>query len=231
MAFANPSSFSIETLAIGLLAAFSIITWSFVMIKIIQFQRVTRQDRRFLAEFWRAGSLQEVAANHHRHTGAAAGVAQAGLSSLDIDSENPPGLAQEIDFQDRFERALRHQIQRESRVLESGLALIASIGAISPFVGLFGTVWGIMEALQSISSAGSASLKTVAGPVGAALLATGIGIAVAVPAVLAYNYFLRRVKSAVAKLDDFAHDFYSIVQKNGFRLTVATPNTATAEQH
>lgn len=87
--------------------------------------------------------------------------------------------------------------------MEAGLAVMASIGSISPFIGLFGAVWGIMEALQSISQAGSASLETVAGPVGSALLATGIGIAVAVPAVLGYNYFLRRVK-------------------NGFSLTPAT---------
>ncbi|PWC19567.1 MotA/TolQ/ExbB proton channel family protein [Brenneria corticis] len=230
MLFAHQPPFSIETLTIWLLIAFSVITWSFVIIKITQFHRVKRHDRRFLAAFWHADSLQEVQSRHHQYVGAAANVAQAGLSSLNIDSELNRGLVQEIDFQDRFERALRHQILRESRALESGLALIASIGSISPFVGLFGTVWGIMDALQSISSAGSASLETVAGPVGAALLATGIGIAVAVPAVLAYNYFLRRVKSTVAKLDDFAHDFYNIVQKNGFRLTAAAPQAASAEQ-
>jgi biopolymer transport protein ExbB len=85
---------------------------------------------------------------------------------------------------------------------------------------LFGTVWGIMEALKGISAAGSASLETVAGPIGAALVATGVGIAVAVPAVLVYNYFLRRLKLTAADLDDFAHDFYSLAQKSSFRLLI-----------
>ena len=78
----------------------------------------------------------------------------------------------------------------------------------------------IMEALKGISAAGSASLETVAGPIGAALVATGVGIAVAVPAVLVYNYFLRRLKLTAADLDDFAHDFYSLAQKSAFRVLV-----------
>lgn len=109
---------------------------------------------------------------------------------------------------------------RERRSLETGLAVVASIGSTSPFIGLFGTVWGIMEALKGISAAGSASLETVAGPIGAALVATGVGIAVAVPAVLVYNYFLRRLKLTAADLDDFAHDFYSLAQKSAFRVLV-----------
>ncbi|KZS00422.1 Uncharacterized protein APZ42_003268, partial [Daphnia magna] len=80
----------------------------------------------------------------------------------------PGDLSQAINHQDRLERALRQQIQRERRSLESGLAVVASIGSTSPFIGLFGTVWGIMEALKGISLAGSASLETVAGPIGAA---------------------------------------------------------------
>ena len=121
-----------------------------------------------------------------------------------------------------MERALRQQIVRERRSLETGLAVVASIGSTSPFIGLFGTVWGIMEALKGISAAGSASLETVAGPIGAALVATGVGIAVAVPAVLVYNYFLRRLKLTAADLDDFAHDFYSLAQKSAFRVLVHT---------
>ncbi len=106
--------------------------------------------------------------------------------------------------------------------------MVASIGSTSPFIGLFGTVWGIMEALKGISAAGSASLETVAGPIGAALVATGVGIAVAVPAVLVYNYFLRRLKLTAADLDDFAHDFYSLAQKSAFRVLV---HPAVQRQH
>jgi biopolymer transport protein ExbB len=104
---------------------------------------------------------------------------------------------------------VRRQIQKERRTTESGLAVLASIGTTSPFVGLFGTVWGIMHALKSISSSGSASLDVVAGPIGEALVATGIGIAVAVPAVLAYNFFVRKLKLQAADLDDFANALVS----------------------
>ena len=119
---------------------------------------------------------------------------------------------------DGARRAMRASFQREMDVVESSLSFLASVGSVSPYVGLFGTVWGIMSALKGISAAGSASLETVAGPIGAALVATGVGIAVAVPAVLVYNYFLRRLKLTAADLDDFAHDFYSLAQKNAFRV-------------
>ncbi len=108
---------------------------------------------------------------------------------------------------DLLEQELRRQIQREKRRVESGLAILASIGTTSPFVGLFGTVIGIIHALGRISSLGSASLDVVAGPIGEALIATGFGIAVAVPAVLAYNVFIRRLKGLAADLEDFANTF------------------------
>ncbi len=132
---------------------------------------------------------------------------------------NTQQLAQTINRADRLERNLRQQIQKERRSLEAGLAILASIGSTSPFIGLFGTVWGIMEALQSIGASGNASLDTVAGPIGHALIATGVGIAVAVPAVLIYNFFLRRLKLATAYMDDFAHDFESLAQRSSFMLS------------
>jgi biopolymer transport protein ExbB len=94
---------------------------------------------------------------------------------------------------------------------------LASIGSTAPFVGLFGTVWGIMNALKDISLATSASLDIIAGPVGDALLATAFGIATAIPAVLAYNYGLRRVRTSVASLDQFATDFLHLVMKTPYR--------------
>ncbi|PWC10896.1 biopolymer transporter ExbB [Brenneria roseae subsp. americana] len=218
------SSFSVETLAIWLLIVFSIITWSLVILKVVLFYRLEQRNHRFLKTFWSANTLRGAITDGAHYIGPIANIAKAGIASIHIDHATTQGLAQEIDYQDRFERALRHQIQRESRVLESGLALVASIGSISPFVGLFGTVWGIMDALKSISASGSASLDVVAGPVGSALLATGVGIAVAIPAVLAHNYFLRRLKRILAELDDFAHDLYGIVQKNGFRLATDSLN-------
>ena len=209
---------SVEHAVIWLLIGFSVLTWGIALIKTVQFLRQQQLNRRFLKRFWRASSFDQAAEDSVNQAGAIAQVAQAGFAAIQVNGGQPADLAQSITHQDRLERALRQQIQRERRSLESGLAVVASIGSTSPFIGLFGTVWGIMEALKGISAAGNASLETVAGPIGAALVATGVGIAVAVPAVLVYNYFLRRLKLTSAYLDDFAHDFYSVAQKNAFRV-------------
>jgi len=211
---------SIEHAVIWLLIVFSVATWGLALLKGVQFTRLKTQDRKFHKQFWAASSLDSAAELTHSQPGAAARVALAGYAAIQVPEggAHAADLSQAINHQDRLERALRQQIVRERRALESGLAILASIGSTSPFIGLFGTVWGIMSALKGISAAGSASLETVAGPIGAALVATGVGIAVAVPAVLVYNYFLRRLKLTAADLDDFAHDFYSLAQKNAFRV-------------
>ncbi|WP_238067050.1 MotA/TolQ/ExbB proton channel family protein [Pseudomonas shirazica] len=211
---------SVESAVIWLLVGFSVATWALALVKVVQFVRLKNQDKRFHQQFWAASSLDSAAEPSHDLPGPAARVAQAGYAAIAVGDSQANDLSHAINHQDRLERALRQQIVRERRSLETGLAVVASIGSTSPFIGLFGTVWGIMEALKGISSAGSASLETVAGPIGAALVATGVGIAVAVPAVLVYNYFLRRLKLTAADLDDFAHDFYSLAQKSAFRVLV-----------
>ncbi|WP_085676370.1 MULTISPECIES: MotA/TolQ/ExbB proton channel family protein [unclassified Pseudomonas] len=211
---------SVESAVIWLLVGFSVVTWGLALVKVAQFVRLKNQDKRFHQQFWAASSLDSAAQISHELPGPAARVAQSGYAAIAVGDSQTGDLSHAINHQDRLERALRQQIVRERRSLETGLAVVASIGSTSPFIGLFGTVWGIMEALKGISAAGSASLETVAGPIGAALVATGVGIAVAVPAVLVYNYFLRRLKLTAADLDDFAHDFYSLAQKSAFRVLV-----------
>ncbi|WP_079230117.1 MotA/TolQ/ExbB proton channel family protein [Pseudomonas putida] len=211
---------SVESAVIWLLVGFSVVTWGLALVKFAQFVRLKNQDKRFHQQFWAASSLDSAAELSHELPGPAARVAQSGYAAIAVGDTQASDLSHAINHQDRLERALRQQIVRERRSLETGLAVVASIGSTSPFIGLFGTVWGIMEALKGISAAGSASLETVAGPIGAALVATGVGIAVAVPAVLVYNYFLRRLKLTAADLDDFAHDFYSLAQKSAFRVLV-----------
>ena len=211
---------SVESAVIWLLVGFSVVTWGLALVKVVQFGRLKHQDKRFHQQFWAASSLDSAAEPSHELPGPAARVAQAGYAAIAVGDSQANDLSHAINHQDRLERALRQQIVRERRSLETGLAVVASIGSTSPFIGLFGTGWGIMEALKGISAAGSASLETVAGPIGAALVATGVGIAVAVPAVLVYNYFLRRLKLTAADLDDFAHDFYSLAQKSAFRVLV-----------
>jgi biopolymer transport protein ExbB len=195
------------------LLAFSIATWSLIVFKIWQFTRNGYQNRRFALAFWEASDLESAKALPViAARGPQARIAQRGFDWL---NEMGATSARALKFRGSPEellgQTLRVQTQEELRALESGLTLLASIGSTAPFVGLFGTVLGIMHALHEISQSGSASLDVVAGPIGDALIATAIGIAVAVPAVLAYNFFGRRAKQHRQALDNFAGSFLHLV--------------------
>ena len=182
-----------------LLVASSAIMWAIVVIKALQLWRVAREDRRFSQAFDKASRLpasQELT----KYDGPVARLALIGTEAWE-DSARTVGVGtDDLEVRrDLLERSLKQQLQRERRSAESGLPVFASIGSTAPFVGLFGTVLGV-----------------VAGPIGEALIATGIGIAVAVPAVLAYNYFLRRIKSRLADLEDFANTFVNNAIKSVF---------------
>jgi biopolymer transport protein ExbB len=189
------------------LVAASALMWALVVVKSIHHWRLGREDNRYAAAFGKVSRLP-LAEELTKYEGPVARVARAGAQAWQESARavgaEPPGLEVRLDL---LERSLRQQVQRERRGVEGGLPVFASIGSTAPFVGLFGTVLGIIHALQRISGSGSASLDVVAGPIGEALVATGIGIAVAVPAVLFYNFFLRRLKSRIADLEDFANTF------------------------
>jgi biopolymer transport protein ExbB len=206
---AHSSSIAV-TATLWLLGAFSVATWALIVAKGVQFFRAATRNRRYLVSFRAAPTLQsasEVPDNH----GAYARLASVGFGVL---RHAPPGESDDHgpDRHELLERNLRQQVLRERRTLEGGLAVLASVGSTAPFVGLFGTVWGIMSAMKDISRVGNASIDVVAGPIGEALIATGIGIAVAIPAVLAFNFYVRRVKSTGADLDDFANDLLNLAQ-------------------
>ena len=211
------------------LGAFSVVTWGLIFIKGIQHFRVSYFNNKFNKVFWRASDLH-AASELTGFSGPAARVASSGFSTLrDADGGTTiHDLEHTGDRQELLDRRLRQQMQKERGALESGLAVLATIGSTAPFVGLFGTVWGIMHALQDISKSGSASLDVVAGPIGEALIATAIGIAVAVPAVIAYNFFLRRNKVIWAFLDDFATDFVHLALKTSF--IIKRPANRPAEE-
>jgi biopolymer transport protein ExbB len=188
--------------ALGLLVLFSVITWTLVVVKGLQALRTRRQEARLWGALgdWKGLPSLDVL---RKEEGPTSRVAFAGVTAWN--SARPASPGERVDTaRNILELGLRRQIQKERHTTESGLAVLASIGTTSPFVGLFGTVWGILHALKSISTAGSASLDVVAGPIGEALVATGVGIAVAVPAVLAFNFFVRRLKVQAAALEDFA---------------------------
>lgn len=197
----------------------SVVTWALILLKGIQHLRISYHNRNFSKRFWGASDIYAAAQLQDQH-GPAARVAGIGFSTL-IETDagaSTHDLEHTWDRQELLDRRLRQQMQKERGSLESGLAVLATIGSISPFVGLFGTVWGIMGALTNISKTGSASLEVVAGPIGEALIATAVGIAVAVPAVVGYNFYIRRNKVIWAFLDDFAIDFVHLALKNSFIL-------------
>lgn len=197
----------------------SVFTWILILIKAYQVWLIRRQNVKFRAAFWSAPDLA-AAAKLDGHAGPAYRVAQVGFHALkEFDASSGAGsdLQHSGDRQDVLERALKQQIKKERVIREAGLVVLASIGSTAPFVGLFGTVWGIMHALTDISRLGSASLEVVAGPIGEALIATAIGIAVAVPAVLAYNFYLRRLKTSSDNLDDFAADLIKVSRRVTFQ--------------
>jgi biopolymer transport protein ExbB len=130
----------------------------------------------------------QAAAHHQRHDGSR--------------------LAEALNRSEFIDRALRQAVTRESAKMENGLTWLATVGATAPFVGLLGTVWGIYHALISIGATGKASIDAVAGPVGEALIMTAIGLFVAIPAVLAYNFFTRSNRTIYSKFDTFAHDLH-----------------------
>ncbi|MDD5460035.1 MAG: MotA/TolQ/ExbB proton channel family protein [Methylococcales bacterium] len=202
------------------LIGFSAVTWALILIKGIQHLRISHHNRLYDKRFWAAADFQ-AASVLTGNKGPAARVADVGFTTLlEADGGTTThDLEHTGDRQELLDRRLRQQMQKERGSLESGLSILATIGSISPFVGLFGTVWGIMGALTSISKSGSASLEVVAGPIGEALVATAVGIAVAVPAVIGYNFFIRRNKVIWAYLDDFAIDFVHLALKTSFIIT------------
>lgn len=204
---------------LGLLITFSVATWALIAVKAIQVWRVQRQNASFQGVVADTLALPE-AESLSKYEGPTARVAQAGVSTWESVNVSEDNSHLDIPL-DILERSLRRQIQRERRSTESGLAILASIGTTSPFIGLFGTVWGIMHALKSISSAGSASLDVVAGPIGEALVATGVGIAVAIPALLGFNFFVRKLKLQTADLEDFSNLLVSVALRDSIKAPFA----------
>jgi biopolymer transport protein ExbB len=214
--FAHSSSFAVGA-TLWLLAAFSVATWVLILAKATQFFRSAVGNRRYASAFRAAPNLQsasEIPDNRSAFSRLASVAFGVLRHAPPVDSGSDDHA---FDRHELLERNLKQQVLRERRTLESGLAVLASVGSTAPFVGLFGTVWGIMSAMKDISRIGSASIDVVAGPIGEALVATGIGIAVAIPAVLAFNFFVRRVKSVIADLDDFANDILNLAQHAALR--------------
>ena len=196
----------------------SVVTWSIALLKLWKQLQDGKHNRAFNDAFWAAHGWRAAADVAKSGEGDLARLAQAGFAELNNLNAEQQDLQHLGAPQEVLERMLRQQVQNIQRYHERGLAELATIGSTAPFVGLFGTVWGIMHALQDIGKSGSASLDVVAGPIGEALIATAIGIATALPAVLAYNFFLRRLRLRITELENFAHDFMRLALKHNFKV-------------
>jgi len=196
-----------------LLLLMSLASWIVIILKSLNLFTAQKQAGRVEA-FWHstsvAGGLQALgdeAANPFRALALRGQEALAHLKS----GSGQPELLKELDTSDWVTRGLQNAIDDATAELQSGLAILASVGSTSPFVGLFGTVWGIYHALMQIGMAGQATIDKVAGPIGEALIMTALGLAVAIPAVLGYNALVRGNKSIIIRMNRFAHDLHALL--------------------
>ncbi|WP_296895596.1 MotA/TolQ/ExbB proton channel family protein [Thiobacillus sp.] len=197
-----------------LLLALSVASWYLIVTKTIANYLAKRRVESFLEQFWAADSLQEIrtALLRQPRDHAFAELAHDALEAAsDSEKHGLHKLAAAGGLGEFLTRLLRNGIDQEATRVEHGLTILASAGSAAPYIGLFGTVWGIYHALVNIGLSGQGTLDKVSGPVGEALIMTAMGLAVAIPAVLAFNAFNRRNRVWLARLDAFAHDLYAII--------------------
>jgi biopolymer transport protein ExbB len=200
-------------LTLFVLLLMSIATWTIVVIKYRRMKKEDKVTQQFLDEFWVNQDwnvAQSVAKNANNHFSTVAKITfQEFNIYVSLLSQNKVSG----NIRDYIEKPTRQALQMIMREQEKGLSILASIGSTAPFVGLFGTVWGIVNALSTISTSGQATIDIVAGPIGEALITTAIGIGVAIPSVVAYNYFLRRIKLLITDVENFSEDLIRLASR------------------
>ena len=198
-----------------LLLGVSIASWGTIFRKLITVRRVKALNEDFEREFWSGTSLNDLyasAAQNARQGGPMERIFASGMREYQKLRErriSDPGT-----LLDGARRAMRASLQREMDVIESGLSLLASVGSVSPYVGLFGTVWGIMHAFTGFAGMEQVTLATVAPGIAEALVATAIGLFAAIPAVLAYNRFAHDIDRVTLQQETFIEEFSNILQRN-----------------
>jgi biopolymer transport protein ExbB len=193
------------------LVAMSVLSWYFIVANFIRNAQVRARADKVIQGFWNTSSTQEaIRVLEEQPKGEPFSKIALDAASAVAHHQQAAGgrLAETLSRSEFIDRALRQAVARESLRLEGGLTLLATVGSSAPFIGLLGTVWGIYHALIGIAASGSASMDKVAGPVGEALIMTAFGLFTAIPAVLAYNFFMRSNRLTYAKFDEFAHDLH-----------------------
>lgn len=198
----------------ALLAGVSLMSWTYIFRKSMALKRAKAQTDRFEADFWSGGDLnmlhQSVASRRTEH-GALARIFEAGMAEFAKGRQSK--VADTSTLLDGSRRAMRAAYQREMDSLESHLNFLASTGSVSPYIGLFGTVWGIMHAFRGLANVQQATLASVAPGIAEALVATAIGLFAAIPAVLAYNRYSHDIDRISIRFDTFIDEFLNILQR------------------
>jgi biopolymer transport protein ExbB len=194
----------------GILVIMSAASWYILFVKLFEQQKIINQGRKARTTFWQSANLREGAQKLEKNS-AYRQIVDDGITAL----EQHDKLTDPIDQHDWMLNSLARSQGAIASKLSTGLALLATVGSTAPFVGLFGTVIGIYRALIKIGASGQASIDAVAGPVGEALIMTALGLAVAVPAVMAYNWLMRRNKSVLEELSRFSNDLHGYMMSGG----------------
>jgi len=206
-----------------LLAVFSLVSWAIILYKGVSLQRAHSQSRTFLDVFRKSTRFSEVnSVCVQLQASPLVGVFQAGYQEVNQQvrgtgkEEKPAGAAARptVRSLESLSRALVRAATAEVTRLERRVTFLATTATVTPFIGLFGTVWGIMKAFEAISQMGSANLSVVAGPIAEALITTAMGLAAAIPAAFFFNLYNSRIKVLSSMMDDFALEFLNIVERN-----------------
>lgn len=191
---------------LAILAIMSMGSWYILVIKLLEQRKIGGYAKEAAEKFWQAGTVAQGAEALHKDSPFQF-IAASGIEA----TKKHSGLMGHIPLADWISMSISRSVDRVNREMQGGLSFLATVGSISPFVGLFGTVWGIYHALTAIGISGQASIDKVAGPVGEALIMTAIGLAVAVPAVLAYNWLISRNKAAMDDIRGFGSDLHAVL--------------------
>jgi biopolymer transport protein TolQ len=225
------ASFVVQAVMLLLLVV-SVASWAAIFRKIISLRKIRSLNDEFEREFWSGTSLNELfqsAAQNAKHSGPMERIFASGMREYQKLRERR--IADTSTLMDGARRAMRASYQREMDAAESNLSFLASVGSVSPYVGLFGTVWGIMHAFTGLASLQQVTLATVAPGIAEALVATAIGLFAAIPAVVAYNNFACDIDRVAIKLETFIEEFSNILQRNLGSQNTPTQANSTATGH
>jgi biopolymer transport protein TolQ len=198
---------------------FSVVSWAIIFLKYRSYRKIKNENEDFNADYLKSSKLSDILPAAKKYSfSTIAEVFRVGYAELTKINKQANELAQgsdEISLSslDNLERSMNKACNTEMTKLESALGFLATTGSASPFIGLFGTVWGIMDTFKGIGARGSATLAVVAPGISEALIATAAGLAAAIPAVIFYNYFLNQSKNMVQEMDNFAAEFLNIVER------------------